>query len=91
MAKSKQVSVSKAKMADAGAALEAVGVVAAVDGAAGMVDGAEDLAVAKVGARVGVVAVAAVGNKDDDYNLSDIRQSTLLLTMTLVRPYFSTA
>jgi hypothetical protein len=58
MAKSKQVSVSKAKMADAGAALEAVGVVAAVDGAAGMVAGTEDLAVAKVAARVGVVAVA---------------------------------
>ena len=47
MAKSKRVSVSATKLAEAGEDLEVVGAVAAVDGAAGVVEGAQDLKVAK--------------------------------------------
>ena len=59
MASSKRVSVSKAKLAETGEELEVVGAVAAVDGAAKMVAGGEDLEAAKVAGAVSVAEVAA--------------------------------
>ena len=51
MAKSKRVSVSAAKLAETGEDLEVVGTVAEVEGAAGIVAGAQDLKTAKAAGR----------------------------------------
>ena len=59
MAKAKRVPVSKQQLAETGEALEVAGAVTAVEGAAGMVAGAQDLKVAKTAGAVGVAEVAA--------------------------------
>jgi hypothetical protein len=59
MTNSQQVSVSNAELADDGEALQVVGTVAALDGASQILQGAEDLEVAKVATKIGVAAVAA--------------------------------
>ena len=59
MARSKRVSVSKAKLAKTGEELEIAGMMAEIDGAAEMAEGAQDLQVAKAAVAVGVAEVAA--------------------------------
>ena len=59
MAKSKRVSMSKAKLAETGETLEIAGTMAEIEGAEEMVDGAADLQVAKEAVAIGVAEVAS--------------------------------
>ena len=80
MAKSKRVSVSKAKLAQSGEDLEVIGAVAAVEGADVMVKGSEDLAVAQAAGAVGVAEVAAAASdltKAVDAGIAADRMQTL--------------
>jgi hypothetical protein len=58
MAKSKQVSMSRAKLAATGEGLEVAGAEITMAGVAKMAEGVEDLEVAKAAVAVGVAEVA---------------------------------
>ena len=59
MAKSKRVSMSKAKLAETGEELEIAGTMAEIEGADEMAEGVADLQVAKAAGAIGVAEVAA--------------------------------